>query len=81
MERISSSLTARLVVVRMPRARATSSVEPCSTQTKGLLKIASASISGARREAIASGLVSAQRFGTSSPTMSERKVTPTTTRP
>src|SRR5687767_6583924 len=34
-----------------------------------------------RREARASGLVSAQRFGTSSPTMSERKVTPTTTSP
>ena len=79
-ERISSSLTARAVfLVRMPSTRTTSSVEPCSTHTSGALRIATISMGARAREAIASGLVSAQRFGTSSPMMSDRKVTPTTT--
>jgi hypothetical protein len=78
-ERISSSLTARAVFFGSLSRLTTSSVAVRSTQTSGALRNATISIGRASAAAMASGFVSAQRFGTSSPTTTERNVTPTTT--
>ncbi len=76
---ISSSVTERPAVSRMPIRRSTAPVHAPSSATKGRVASDSPFIGGATSRATVSGYIWPSRLGTSSPKMIVRKVMITTT--
>ena len=78
---ISASLTGTLLALGIGSSFSTSELTPDSTRSAGMAMMAKAVMKRASAIARRSGLPSAIRLGTSSPTITERKVIVTTTRP